>query len=453
MFSNLSDKLNSIFAKLKKRGALTEEDINLSLREIRIALLEADVALEVVKSFVKDIKEKALGAEVLESITPGQMVVKIVHDHLVELLGETDDVTNAINFNSNAPHVILMVGLQGSGKTTTTAKMAKLFAKQYNKKCLMASTDVYRPAAREQLSILGNEIGVDTLEIIADEKPLNIATRAYNKAKIEAYDVLFIDTAGRLHIDNALMGELSSIKDIMNPSDIMLVADAMTGQDALNVAQSFQAKLSLTGISLSRIDGDARGGAALSMRYITKCPIKFIGVGEGTDAIEIFYPQRIADRILNMGDIVSLVEKAEDIVDQKEAKDFAEKMQKGQFDLSDMAKQLLQINKLGGLSGVMGMLPGMGALKEKIGDANLDDKLVKRQVAIIYSMTKQERKNYKLLNGPRKRRIAAGSGVSVADVNRLVKQYKDMVLATKRFNKMGKKGLLRHGMGSLFGSR
>ena len=453
MFDSLSDKLNNIFSKLKKRGALTEEDVTLALREIRIALLEADVALPVVKSFISEVKEQAVGNEVLDSITPGQMVVKIVHDHLIKLLGgnSESESQNPVAFSGKPPHVILMVGLQGSGKTTTTAKIAKLFSTKYKKKCLLASTDIYRPAAREQLKILGQEINIDSLDIIADESPAQIAKRAYNKAKIEAYDILFVDTAGRLHIDQDLMDELTKIKTITNPAEIILVADAMTGQDAVNVAKSFQEQISITGISLSRIDGDARGGGALSMRYITNCPIKFVGTGEKVDALDIFHPERIANRILNMGDVVSLVEKASEVIDQKEAQEFASKMQKGSFDFNDMAKQLSQITKLGGLSGVMNMLPGVGSIKDKIGNAGLDDKLMKRQVSIIYSMTTKERKNHKLLNGSRKRRIASGSGVSVTDVNRLVKQYKDMTLAMKRFNKMGKKGLLRQGMGSLFG--
>ena len=453
MFKNLSDRLNGIFAKLTKRGALSEEDVNAAMREVRIALLEADVALPVVKDFITQVKEKAIGQDVIQSVTPGQMVIKIVHEHLITVLGGDREGGNELNLAAVPPVVIMMTGLQGSGKTTTTAKIAKYLKDKKKKKSLMVSTDIYRPAAREQLETLGKQAGVETLEIIQDEKPLEIVKRAQERARLEGFDVLFIDTAGRLHIDDELMDELVQIRDLTRPTEILLAADAMTGQDAVSVAKTFQEKIGVTGIILSRVDGDARGGAALSMRQITGCPIKFVGVGERIDALEAFHPDRIAGRILDMGDIVSLVEKAAEAIDQDEAEALAKKMQKGVFTLDDMAAQLGQISKLGGMSGLMGMMPGMGKIKDKIGKAGIDDSMVTRQVAIIRSMTKKERRFYKLLNGSRKRRVAEGSGTSVPEVNRLLKQYKDMILAMKRFNKMGKKGLMRQGMASLFGPK
>ncbi|NCP62292.1 MAG: signal recognition particle protein [Alphaproteobacteria bacterium] len=453
MFKNLSDRLNGIFAKLTKRGALSEEDVNAAMREVRIALLEADVALPVVKDFITQVKEKAIGQDVIQSVTPGQMVIKIVHEHLITVLGGDREGGNELNLAAVPPVVIMMTGLQGSGKTTTTAKIAKYLKDKKKKKSLMVSTDIYRPAAREQLETLGKQAGVETLEIIQDEKPLEIVKRAQERARLEGFDVLFIDTAGRLHIDDELMDELVQIRDLTRPTEILLAADAMTGQDAVSVAKTFQEKIGVTGIILSRVDGDARGGAALSMRQITGCPIKFVGVGERIDALEAFHPDRIAGRILDMGDIVSLVEKAAEAIDQDEAEALAQKMQKGVFTLDDMAAQLGQISKMGGMSGLMGMMPGMGKIKDKIGKAGIDDSMVTRQVAIIRSMTKKERRFYKLLNGSRKRRVAEGSGTSVPEVNRLLKQYQDMMLAMKRFNKMGKKGLMRQGIAGLFGPK
>ena len=455
MFKNLSDRLNNIFSKLTKRGALSEEDVVAALREVRIALLEADVALPVVKEFISHVREQAVGQEVLTSVTPGQMVIKIVHDHLVEILGGSKDGEEAekaseLNLAAATPVVIMMAGLQGSGKTTFTAKIAKHLKDKRNKKCLLASTDIYRPAAREQLEILGKQAEIDTLEIVQDENPLAIAKRAFEKARLEGYDVLFIDTAGRLHIDDELMNELAEIRDFLKPKETLLAADAMTGQDAVNIAKTFNEKIGLTGIVLSRVDGDARGGAALSMRHQTGCPIKFVGVGERIQDLEIFHAERIANRILDMGDVVSLVEKAAEVMDDAEAEILAKKMQKGTFSLDDMAKQLGQVSKMGGLSSIMGMLPGIGKIKDKIDAAGIDDKMVGKQIAIICSMTKKERKNYKILNGSRKRRIAAGSGTTIPEVNRLLKQYKDMLLVMKRFNKMGKKGMMRQGMGALF---
>jgi signal recognition particle subunit SRP54 len=449
MFQNLSDRLGQVFAKLRKRGALSEEDVNAAMREIRVALLEADVALPVVKDFVEKVKEKAIGQEVIKSITPGQMVVKIVHDHLVEVLGGEG---SGLNLATTPPAVILMVGLQGSGKTTSTAKLAKLIKEKNNKKVLLASTDIYRPAAREQLEMLGQQAKIDTLEIIANEKPQAIAKRAYDKAKLEGYDVLFVDTAGRLHIDKELMDELSDLRKYLKPVESILTADAMTGQDAVNVAQSFHKILGLTGIVLTRIDGDARGGAALSMRAVTGCPIKYVGVGERIDQLEPFYPERIASRILDMGDVVTLVEKAAETIDE-EAEAIAKKMQQGQFDFNDMAVQLRQITKMGGFSSLLGMLPGIGKIKDQIQQSGIDDKLVKRQIAMIQSMTGAERLDHRLLNGSRKRRIAMGSGTSVPDVNRLVKQYMDMLDTMKRLKKLGQKGLMRHGLRGLFGRK
>lgn len=446
MFDALSTKLTDVFNKLRKRGALGEEDVTLALREIRIALLEADVALPVVKDFVDKVKEKAIGQEVLKSITPGQMVVKIVHDHLIELLGQE---TAPLKLGGNTPHVLFMVGLQGSGKTTSSAKLAKFLKDTQRKKVLLASTDIYRPAAREQLEILGQQIQVESLDIRADEKPLSIAKRALEKAKLEGFDVLLVDTAGRLHIDDALMDELSELQKILKPQEILLNVDAMIGQDAVKVAQGFQEKLALTGVILSRMDGDARGGAALSMRAMTGCPIKFCGVGERPDQLETFSPDRVAGRILDMGDIVSLVEKASVIASEEDMEALQKKMEKGQFDLDDMAMQLRQISKMGGISSLLGMMPGMGQIKDKIAGAGLDDSLVKRQLAIIQSMTKKERKDSKILNGSRRKRIANGSGTTVAEVNRLLKQYMDMQDVMKRFNKGGKKGFMRHGLRGL----
>lgn len=450
MFQSLSQRLGGIFDRLKKRGSLSEDDVSVVMREIRVALLEADVSLPVVKAFVESVKEKAIGQEVLKSVTPAQMVVKIVHDHLVDVLGGEGA---ELNLAATPPVVIMMVGLQGSGKTTSAAKIAKMLTEKRKKRVLLASTDIYRPAAREQLEILGHQIGVDSLPIIPDEKPVAIAKRALNEALLSGKDVLIVDTAGRLHIDEALMAELMEMKSILKPAEIMLVADAMTGQDAVTIAKAFHEHIDITGITLTRIDGDARGGAALSMRQSTGRPIKFVGVGERVDAFEVFHPERIASRILDMGDVVSLVERAAETLNQQEAAEMARKMEEGQFDLSDFAAQLRQISKMGGMSGIMGMLPGIGKLKDKIGDAGIDDRIIKRQIAIIQSMTPRERKYIKLLNASRRRRIADGSGTTVQDVNRLLKQYQDIQNVMKRFKKLGKKGLLRQGLQGLFSPR
>jgi signal recognition particle subunit SRP54 len=447
VFESLSHRLTGVFDRLKRRGALSEADVEAALREIRVALLEADVALPVVKSFVDGVKAKAVGEAVIRSVTPAQMVVKIVHDHLVETLGGVPETGTepGVNLNAPSPVVVMMVGLQGSGKTTTTAKLGRHLKERQRKKVLMASLDVQRPAAQEQLAVLGRQVGVDTLPFIAGEKPVAIAKRAHEAARRQGYDVLMLDTAGRLHIDEALMAEAAAVRDATQPTETLLVADAMTGQDAVNVAKSFTERVGITGIVLTRVDGDARGGAALSMRAVTGQPIKFVGVGEKLDALEPFHPERIAGRILDMGDVVSLVEKAAETVDQEEAEKLALKMQKGSFDLDDLAQQLKQLRKMGGMSSLMGMLPGVGKIKKQLSEANIDESVLKRQEAIISSMTKRERKNPKVLNGSRRRRIAAGSGTTVPDVNRLLKQYQDMSDMMRKVSKLGKKGLMRGG--------
>ena len=394
MFESLSEKLSGILDKLTGRGALSEEDVNAAMREVRRALLEADVALEVVRSFVDRTRTKAVGAAVVKSVKPGQMVVKIVHDSLIETLGGE---SQAIDLNAPAPVAIMLVGLQGAGKTTTAAKIAKRLAERDKRKVLMASLDVKRPAAQEQLAVLGQQVGVDTLPIIPGQDPVAIAKRAESAARLQGYDVVLLDTAGRTHIDEPLMAEMADIRDAARPHEILLVADALTGQDAVNLAKNFNERVGLTGIVLTRMDGDGRGGAALSMRAVTGKPIKLLGVGEKMDAVEDFHPARLADRILGMGDIVSLVEKAAQTIDAAQAAKMAEKMRKGVFDLNDLSEQLAQIEKLGGMGGIMGMLPGVAKIKDQLASANLDDKFVKRQRAIISSMTPQERRNPDML--------------------------------------------------------
>jgi signal recognition particle subunit SRP54 len=421
--------------------------VTAALREIKIALLEADVALAVVKEFIGHVKEKAIGKETLESVTPGQMVVKVVYDHLVELLGAE---TVPLNLAAKAPVMVMLVGLQGSGKTTTTAKLARYIAKNKNKKVLMASLDVYRPAAQEQLEILGKQIDIFSLPIVRGEAPTAIAKRAEKMGRLEGYDVVLLDTAGRLHIDDTLMDELVQIKLTVNPTEIMLVADSMVGQDAVNIAKSFHEKIGLTGITLTRIDGDVRGGAALSMKSVTKCPIKFVGVGEHTDQLEEFHPDRIANLILGMGDVVTLVEKAAEAIDEHEAERLTQKMRKGKFDLNDLAKQLGQMSRMGGFAGIMKFLPGVGRLQNKMDEVGIDDTVIKHQIALIGSMTKIERYNPKLLKASRKRRVAAGAGLSVQEVNLLLKKFKDIQVTMKRMNKFGYKGLKRHGLKDLF---
>ena len=452
MFESLSNRLSGVFDRLRRRGALSEADVAAALREIRVALLEADVALPVVKSFVDGVKAKAVGQEVIRSVTPAQMVVKIVHDHLVATLAGDDAETGGeagINLNAPAPVVVMMVGLQGSGKTTTTAKLARHLKEKLRKKVMMASLDVQRPAAQEQLAVLGRQVSVDTLPFVAGERPVAIAKRAQETARLRGYDVLMLDTAGRLHIDEALMAEAAAVRDVAHPTETLLVADALTGQDAVNVAKSFSERVGITGIILTRVDGDARGGAALSMRAITGRPIKFVGVGEKLDALEAFQPDRVAGRILGMGDIVGLVEKAAETVEQEDAEKLAAKIQKGSFDLDDLASQLKQLRKMGGMSSLVGMLPGIGKIKKQIDEANIDESLLKRQEAIISSMTRKERKNPKVLNASRRRRIATGSGTTVPEVNRLLKQFQDMSDMMRKVQKLGKKGLMRHGLPGL----
>ncbi|MDF2763877.1 MAG: hypothetical protein K0S81_871 [Rhodospirillales bacterium] len=447
MFESLSTKLGEVFDRLRRRGALTEEDVNAALREVRVALLEADVALPVVKEFIAAVRERAVGQEVLKSVTPAQMVVKIVHDHLVEMLGGGG--APGLALNASPPVPILMIGLQGSGKTTSTAKIAIRLKTRERKKVLMASLDTRRPAAQEQLAQLGRQAEIATLPIVPGEPPVAIAKRALTTARLEAYDVVLLDTAGRLHIDEELMAEVASVRDAVKPAESLLVADAMTGQDAVNVAKSFNEKVGVTGIMLTRVDGDARGGAALSMRHVTGRPIKLIGVGEKLDALEEFHPDRIAGRILGMGDVVSLVEKAAETIEEEEAEKLAAKVAKGRFDLDDMAKQLKQIQKMGGLGGIAGMLPGIGKLQKQIESAKIDDKMVRRQLAIISSMTPGERRNPDLVKASRRRRIAVGSGTSVQDVNKLLKQHQEMSRMVKQVSKLGQKGLLRHGLSAL----
>jgi signal recognition particle subunit SRP54 len=442
MFESLSGKLGEVFERLRKRGALTESDVSDALREVRVALLEADVALPVVKSFIDGVKAKAVGQEVLRSVTPGQMVIKIVHDHLVEMLGGAGEGED-INLNAVPPVPVLMVGLQGSGKTTSTAKIALRLQTKERKKVLMASLDVYRPAAQDQLKILGEQNNIPVLPIVAGQMPVDIAKRALQAAKLGGYDVLLLDTAGRLHIDETLMLEVAAVRDAVQPHETLLVADALTGQDAVNVAKSFNERVGVTGIVLTRVDGDGRGGAALSMRAVTGKPIKLIGVGEKADALETFHPERIAQRILGMGDIVSLVEKAAETIEKAEAERLAARVQKGQFDLDDMASQLKQLRKMGGMSGVMNLLPGVGKVKQQMAQANVDETVLKRQEAIIGSMTKDERKNPKVIHASRKKRIAAGSGTSVQDVNKLLKQHMQMADMMKRMSKLGQKGFMR----------
>ncbi len=449
MFEGLSGKLTGILGRLTGRGALSEADVSAAMREVRVALLEADVALPVVKDFTERVKEAAIGQDVLRSVTPGQQVIKIVHDHLVELLGKEAE---ALNLNVVPPAVILMLGLQGSGKTTTTAKLAMFLRDRENKKVLMASLDTQRPAAQEQLAVLGGQTGIATLPIVAGETPLVIARRALDTARREVFDVVILDTAGRLTLDEALMQEAAAVRDIAQPHESLLVVDAMTGQDAVNTARHFNEKIGLTGIILTRIDGDARGGAALSMRAVTGKPIKFLGTGEKTDALEIYHPDRLAGRILGMGDVVSLVEKAAASINMDEAEAITEKfMAGGAFDFNDLAKQLQQLRRMGGFGGLMAFLPGMGKLKEEMKEANLDNNVLKKQEAIIGSMTPAERRNVDLLQASRKRRIAEGAGVDVADVNRLIKQLLDMQRMMKQVQKLGKSGFMRAMMPKLGG--
>lgn len=448
MFDSLSDRLSSVFDRLKKRGSLSESDVAEAMREVRVALLEADVALPVVKDFIARATEAAVGAQVVKSVSPGQMVVKIVHDALVEMLsGGGDGEAEALMLDGTPPNVVMLVGLQGSGKTTSTAKLAKRLSTQDRKKVLMASLDVQRPAAQEQLRILGEQVEVATLPIIAGQQPVDIATRAMQAAKLQGYDVLLLDTAGRLHVDAALMAELAAVQKIATPAEVLLVVDSLTGQDALNVATQFNAQVPISGVVLTRMDGDGRGGAALSMRAVTQKPIKFIGTGEKLDAIEPFHPARVAGRILGMGDVVSLVEKAAEAMDMDEAEKLQKRMEAGKFDMNDLRMQFSQMKKIGGMSGIMGMLPGVGKMQKQMDASGVGDSTITRMEAIILSMTLKERAKPELINAKRKIRIAKGSGTQVQDVNKLLKMHTEMGGMMKKLKKMGGLGAL----GAMFG--
>ena len=447
MFEGLSDKLSTILNSLTRRGALTEEDVNAALREVRRALLEADVALEVVRSFTDKVRARAVGAEVIKSVSPGQQVVKIVHDQLAEMLGADAEV---IDLNAAPPVGSLMAGLQGAGKTTTTAKIARRLTEREKRRVLMASLDTRRPAAQEQLAVLGRQVGVDTLPIVAGQSAVQIARRAMEAARLGGYDVVMLDTAGRVTVDEALMAEAAEVRSATNPHEVLLVADALTGQDAVNTARAFDQRLGVTGIVLTRMDGDARGGAALSMRAVTGKPIKLIGTGEKVDALEEFHPSRVANRILGMGDIVSLVERAAENFDQAQAQRMADKMRKGKFDLEDLRDQLSQMEKLGGLGGLMGMLPGVAKMKSQLESANLDDRVIRRQRAIIDSMTPAERRNPDILKASRKKRIASGAGAKVEEINKLLKMHRQMADVMKMMGGGKGKGMAG-ALGKMFG--
>ncbi len=434
MFDTLSDRLGSVFDRLRGRGSLTETDVRAAMREVRVALLEADVALPVVRDFVDRATERAVGSDVLRSVTPGQMVVKIVNDALVEMLGaEASD----LELDVVPPAIVMMVGLQGSGKTTTTAKIAKRLTERSGKKVLMASLDVNRPAAQEQLAVLGTQAGVATLPIVAGQRPVEIARRALTAAKLQGFDVLMLDTAGRLHVDQALMDEMRAVGEVSSPTETLLVVDALTGQDAVNVAKSFSDQVPLTGVVLTRMDGDARGGAALSMRAVTGKPIKFVGTGEKLDGLDVFHPSRVAGRILGMGDVVSLVERAAETIQVEDADALAAKMAKGQFDLNDLRTQLRQMQRMGGLGALAGMMPGMKKAQAAMAAGKVDDRLLVRMDAMIGSMTAKERAKPELLQAKRKIRIAKGSGTTVQDINRLLKMHQEMAGAMKKLRKLG----------------
>jgi len=446
MFDSLSEKLGLILDRLTRRGALSEADVEAALREIRRALLEADVALDVAREFTEQVKAKAVGVEVMKSVTPGQMVVKIVHDQLVATLGAAGQ---SIDLAAAPPVAIMMVGLQGSGKTTTTAKIARRLADRQKKKTLMASLDVRRPAAMEQLAVLGRDAGIDTLPVVAGQTPPQIARRALEAARLGGYDVVLLDTAGRTTLDDAMMSEAAEVKRAANPHEVLLVADSLTGQDAVNLARAFDERVGLTGIVLTRVDGDGRGGAALSMRAVTNKPIKLIGTGEKLDALEEFDPARIAGRILGMGDVVALVEKAAAHIDQEKAMRAAEKMRKGAFDLGDLRDQLTQMRNMGGMSGLMGLLPGIAKIKNQLASANIDETVIKRQIAIIDSMTPRERRNPDILKASRKKRIAAGSGTTPEAINKLLKMHRGMADMMKAMGS-GKRSPLA-GLGQMMG--
>ncbi|UYV37682.1 signal recognition particle protein [Rhodobacteraceae bacterium D3-12] len=451
MFENLSERLGGVFDRLTKQGALSEDDVKTALREVRVALLEADVSLPVARDFVKKVQDKATGHAVTKSVTPGQQVVKIVHDALVDTLtGEEDPGKLKID---NPPAPILMVGLQGGGKTTTTGKLAKRLKEREGKKVLMASLDIYRPAAMDQLAILGTQIGVDTLPIVPGQKPVDIAKRAKQQAAMGGYDVYMLDTAGRLQIDETLMDEVEQVSAAVNPRETLLVVDGLTGQVAVEVAEEFDAKIGISGVVLTRMDGDGRGGAALSMRAVTGKPIRFVGLGEKMDALETFEPDRIAGRILGMGDIVSLVEKAQETIEAEQAERMMKRFQKGRFNMNDLKMQLEQMLKMGGMEGVMGMMPGMGKMAKQVEQAGFDDKILKQQIALIQSMTKVERANPQILQASRKKRIAKGAGLDVSDLNKLLKMQRQMGDMMKKMGKMGKGGMLKQAMKGMFGGK
>ena len=446
MFENLSERLSGVFDRLTKQGALSDEDVKTALREVRVALLEADVSLPVARDFIARVQEQATGQAVTKSVTPGQQVVKIVHDALVEVLRGDEDAGRLKIDSPPAP--ILMVGLQGGGKTTTTAKLAKRLKERDGKRVLMASLDVYRPAAMDQLAILGAQIGVDTLPIVPGQKPADIARRAKQQAAMGGYDVYMLDTAGRLQIDQVLMQEVADVAAIVTPRETLLVVDGLTGQVAVEVAQEFDAKIGISGVVLTRMDGDGRGGAALSMRAVTGKPIRFVGLGEKMDALETFEPERVAGRILGMGDIVALVEKAQETIEAQQAERMMKRFQKGQFNMNDLKMQLEQMLKMGGMESIMGMMPGMGKMAAQVKEAGFDDRILRQQIALIQSMTKKERANPDLLQASRKKRIAAGAGMEVSELNKLLKMHRQMADMMK---KMGKGGMLKQAMKGMFG--
>ncbi|MFP7671971.1 signal recognition particle protein [Marivita sp. S0852] len=449
MFENLSDRLSGVFDRLTKQGALSEDDVKTALREVRVALLEADVSLPVARDFIKAVQAKATGQAVTKSVTPGQQVVKIVHDELKHVLTGDED-PGALKID-NPPAPILMVGLQGSGKTTTTAKLAKRLKERDGKRVLMASLDVNRPAAMEQLQILGTQIGVDTLPIVKGEDPVAIAKRAKTQASLGGYDVYMLDTAGRLHIDEELIAQAAAVRDVANPRETLLVVDGLTGQDAVNVATEFDDKIGVSGVVLTRMDGDGRGGAALSMRAVTGKPIRFVGLGEKMDALETFEPDRIAGRILGMGDIVALVEKAQQTLEVEQAERMMKRFQKGQFNMNDLKMQLEQMMKMGGMEGMLAMMPGAAKMQKQMDGAGIDDKMLRQQIALIQSMTKRERANPQILQASRKKRIAKGAGMEVSDLNKLLKMQRQMGDMMKKMGKMGKGGMLKQAMKGMLG--
>ena len=443
MFENLTNKFEEIFSSLKKAPSLDEKQVDEGLREIRLALLEADVSLEVVKEFISRVKPKALGQEIVRSTSPGQMVVKVVNDELISFLG---DKNSDVEMNAVPPVPMMLVGLQGSGKTTTTAKLARFLEINKKKKVMMASLDVYRPAAQEQLRLLGEQNNIMTLPIIKDQLPIDICRRAISAANLNGSEVILFDTAGRTQIDLQMMSEIKQIESIINPSETILVADSLTGQVAANVAKEFKSTVNLTGIILTRSDGDGRGGAALSMKYVADVPIKFLGVGEKIENFEVFHPDRIANRILGMGDIVSLVEKAAEDIDEEKLKKTEEKLKKGQFSLEDYLTQLRQMKKMGGIEGIMSFLPGVSKVKSQMDQAGVDEKIITQNEAVILSMTKKERENPKIIDGSRKKRIANGSGTDVATINKLLKQFKMMSEMMKKMSKGNTKGMVDKGI-------